>query len=684
ESDELNLVVDLHTYVGDGGDKSRDMDAEMTASKPGFCVSDLVWGKVRSHPWWPGQIFDASAASVKAKKYFKKDGYLIAYFGDQTFAWNEASRIKPFRPHFSQMEKQSSSPDFHYAVSCALEEVSRRVELGLACSCISEEVYAKIKTQIIVNAGIREESSRREVGDIFSSAASFEPVKPIGFIKELARQPLGGVDKMEFTTAHAQLQAFYLWKGYTQLPEVKMLGGLLESDEDIPLLSEVKHGDKLTEDASPGLKNDEVTENVAPEKGKLKSQDGSSGKRKHISGNSMHPSKKEKSLLELMAERRSSVSNGKKGSDSKTGCKLISSYSGKKRKLVESISDDYVEKLWKGQVSLGTDKSSQVKQTFRVGNSILKVASQLNGGSPVLKNSAEIAQKTAVNRSKEKSLSRRSQGENHLTSENSSDEILSQLFLAARDPMRKHSFLISIVSFFSKFRNSVSLDPSGARDHEQSSAPMVGGDMGENLNWLENTEASELDNVRESYCTDRILVSVPEGQLSPKNQNEGGEFQPETPSEKGVLVSETQAAIQLSPTTDFERKIVGGNQNLEAGKPVGHLENSQDEETSPTALILNFTDLDSVPSETNLNSIFSRYGPLNESETEVLKKSSRAKVVFKRRADAETAFSSAGKYSTFGPSLVSYRLRYMPSTPSKASPNPKRSRKDATPVERNA
>nr|GEY27559.1 Tudor/PWWP/MBT superfamily protein isoform 1 [Tanacetum cinerariifolium] len=62
-----------------------------------FSVSDLVWGKVRSHPWWPRQIFDPPDASEQAVKHHKKDCFLVVYFGDQTFAWNESAVLKPFR-----------------------------------------------------------------------------------------------------------------------------------------------------------------------------------------------------------------------------------------------------------------------------------------------------------------------------------------------------------------------------------------------------------------------------------------------------------------------------------------------------------------------------------------------------------------------------------------------------------
>lgn len=48
---------------------------------------------------------------------------------------------------------------------------------------------------------------------------------------------------------------------------------------------------------------------------------------------------------------------------------------------------------------------------------------------------------------------------------------------------------------------------------------------------------------------------------------------------------------------------------------------------------------------------------MKEAETEVLRKTNCAKVVFKRRVDAEAAFSRAGKYSIFGSELLSYQLK---------------------------
>ncbi|KAM7262953.1 hypothetical protein ACFE04_000636 [Oxalis oulophora] len=379
----------------DDDDSSMDTDSseqgivnfKSTASKHEFHYHNLVWGKIKTHPWWPGQIINPSAASKKAKKYFKKNTYLVAYFGDNTFSWNTPSQIKPFLPYFAQFEKHSELEEFHYAIDDALEEVSRRVELSLACPGIPDDVYAKIKTQIFFNPGITEESSKRDDGDSVSSASAFEPRKPLEFINALAQQPLGSVDKLEFITTRAQLLAFYRWKGYSQLPELQYLGGLLECDANIPLL---KNDEQV---ASQEERSKIQEEKSISREEKSKVQGVSSMKGKHISDSSSSPGENEESLSEWIANKKRCLSkpNCMEGSDNKADDKLISSSSsGKKRKLVDSVPDDNVGKHKEVKFSSeAAVKPSQPKKSFGVGNIILKVASKLHGTSPILKNTAK-------------------------------------------------------------------------------------------------------------------------------------------------------------------------------------------------------------------------------------------------------------------------------------------------------
>ncbi|KAM7255075.1 hypothetical protein ACFE04_020316 [Oxalis oulophora] len=658
--------------------EGSDSEEVSDAVESMFVVNDLVWGKVMSHPWWPGQILDLSVASTKAKKYLKKDKYLIAYFSDKSFAWNNVSQIKKFSTCFERMDKQSKSENFLDAVNCALEEVSRRVEYGLACRCTPKDVYARIKTQIIDNAGVNEEARKRDDVYSFSAVDFFKPASPVVFIKHLALQPLGGVKRLEFTEAQAQLLAFYRWKGYSQLPEFKMLGGLLDSNVD----------NKVTEIDTPVLKS---VEQVPRQKGNSERQSVSSQKRKKISDNNLHHGEKEESLSEVIAKKRLlnsdkliSSSSGQKhkmvdqtddpaGKFMKTELslkganensrpdKLISSSSGRKCKMVEQT-DDPVDKFMRSELSSeAAIKNSQPDKTFLVGNSVVKAASQLNKSSSSLISS----QKAAIR--KIKSLPRKSPMPGGM---------LSHLRLSAVNPMGENKVLISMVNFFSEYRDSICLDSSNSRNDESPEKQQMSMDKNEQekINHLEKNEEACIGRQEDSVCTEKIINCEPEKQPLYNNEFSPGLASVEviaTPEKEKVMVqldvnSVGSSSVHLSPVKE-----------LEADKIVGPVNEDSNEVSSSPALILNFSDFNLIPSERDLNKIFSRYGPLFESKTQVLKKSNRATVVFKKRDDAETAFSSAGKYSIFGPALVSYRLRFVQVKPVKASSNPRR-RKMAT------
>nr|KYP56185.1 Serine/threonine-protein kinase ATM [Cajanus cajan] len=507
EDHGFNLVVDLNSYRNI---REVSVCRKPTNSELNFSVSDLVWGKVTGHPWWPGQICDASAASEKAKRHLKEHCYLIAYFGDHSFAWNDVSMIKPFQMHFSQMEKQSNLEDFHFAVDCALDEVSRRVQFSLSCPCIPRDVFSKLETQVISNAGVNKQLSRRNVGgDRFMNSMSFKPLKLVNFVKSLAESPLDESDRLDFVTSRAQLLAFYHYKGYSQLPEFTLLGGLYDNDMETLLMRGQEQCDYQTH------------------------VDYSKQEHNHISGGSKRRGRRHKLLSNLMYEKSLCVSNGEHTSEQIS--KSAPRRRGRKRKAPYHTSEDYFHNSQKRRFTL-------------------------------LQNA-------------------------------SIDEMRTQLCLAAKDPIEE-SCTSDMVHFFAEFRNSISLDSSVS-----------------------------LDQV--------ISIIFPET-LTQANPH------------------------SFSTDLGFKQRDINVNFGSESSKLMEHLDESSKEDFCPTALTLKFTNLNSVPSTTDLNKIFGRFGPLIESKTELLEKSNRARVVFQRRPDAETAFSSAGKYSVFGPSLVSYRLKILP------------------------
>ncbi|KAK9158180.1 hypothetical protein Scep_004754 [Stephania cephalantha] len=670
ESPDTHLVMPETGSVKDRrGICGADSDEEGR-----FSVGDLVWGKVKSHPWWPGQIFDPSDASEQAMRYHKKDRYLVAYFGDQTFAWNEASSLKPFRMHFSEMEKQGSLEPFRGAVESALDEVSRLAELGLSCSCTPEEVRAEIRLPFVCNSGIREDVCSRDGEGGSWGVASFEPDKLVKYVMASAQRPCSGGDLLEFVLAKAQLTAFYQWKGYFGLPEFHVRGGLFENDAEYTSAI-MKHNEQM----SSG-------------KRKMKKRYNSFRRTcEHILEDDMNPARKKRSLSELMGGNDSSVVDiNDLSPEERNAGTSASASSGNKRRHLRSRELDAI--------------SSNLR-SIKVGERFSKIATRLTKSHPPLSNSGEKFQKTAVRndqsnaelceadgsaRSRKKLPRRRG---NTGIKHSSPDDMLSQLCLAARDPMKGGSSWNAVVDFFTDYRNLITEDSSNSLT-ETSNDESLDGNGEPSKYRIKPQGTCNYRSVNECYLSEENIQSGQEEQKSTKTRKRKKSHLYEIPADKDGSSLEAECFLESKPSLQSEDRLTvepesslkqhkassekqspDGNGNLVTEKKVGQLNEKDVVDISPTALILNFTEANAIPSERDLNEIFSRFGTLSKSETEVAKKKKRAKVVFQSRNDAEAAFSSAGKFSTFGPALISYQLTYLPSKPSPRAT--RRSRRNA-------
>ncbi|KAM0953262.1 putative non-specific serine/threonine protein kinase [Dioscorea sansibarensis] len=633
-------------------------------------VSDLVWGKVKSHPWWPGQIFDSSDASELALKYQKKDNFLVAYFGDKTFAWCEESQLKPFLEYFSQMANQSTSDAFINALDDVLQEVSRRVQLGMICQCTPEGTYAGIKYQKIDNAGVRKGTSGKAF-DRSQIVNSFQPDRLLLYICTLAKFSKRETDRLDLVLAQAHLNAFYLLRGYCRRPVFFLCGGLAENDDEV---------------SPPG--GDILEQQNAVEhhygKNKLRGRKHTSDKQNALEDVS------EQNVYELMeAETNFQFVDGdRKKSSLEVPGKSYSRLSGRKHKIDDFDHMDLEKNKKERFDSLGDSKPKpSLIGSFKIGECIRRAASQLTGSTtPVLKSPSEALQKS-VSKGDRTSFdvsgfddsphtpveTRRTKA--RISDDNSSSsEMLSQLCLAARDPFKHYTFIPQIVNFFSDFRNSSVSDSS--KDSEPVPVPVekVAAKRGRKKKTdtqpslvPASSETSAPDYMSDSYWSDMLFHSSPESNLSPNGMKRRGSYMRSQRKKRKSLL-ETTSSLQPDPMLgNAKQQVVNAGPNLKqeltAERPIIGLGRKHADECSPTELVLCFNKPDSMPSRTDLIKIFGRYGPLKESATEVMKKMNRVKVVFKRRADAEIAFSSAGKYSIFGPSLISYRLRYLPSIP---------------------
>ncbi|KAI8019256.1 Serine/threonine-protein kinase ATM [Camellia lanceoleosa] len=173
-----------------------------------YLVGDLVWGKIRSHPWWPGQVYDASDASKYARKYNQRERRLIAYFGDGSFSWCSPSQLKPFAKDFEEMSKQSNARNFVNAVQRALDEIGRLVELKMTCSCIPEENRIGLARPSALNGGIKKGVLVPECDLSRLSIPQHEPAELLLNLRYIS-EVVSIANMIELTALRSWLSAFY-------------------------------------------------------------------------------------------------------------------------------------------------------------------------------------------------------------------------------------------------------------------------------------------------------------------------------------------------------------------------------------------------------------------------------------------------------------------------------------------
>ncbi|PKI74048.1 hypothetical protein CRG98_005526, partial [Punica granatum] len=158
----------------------------------GFEVGDMVWGKVKSHPWWPGHIFNEAFASSSVRRTSRAGHVLVAFFGDSSYGWFDPAELIPFDANFAEKSHQMNSRNFVKAVEEALDEISRRRALGLACKCWNKYNFrpTSIQGYFAVDVpdyeqGVYSETQMKKARD------SFSPRETLAFIQQLASVPQG-------------------------------------------------------------------------------------------------------------------------------------------------------------------------------------------------------------------------------------------------------------------------------------------------------------------------------------------------------------------------------------------------------------------------------------------------------------------------------------------------------------
>ncbi|KAL1211721.1 PWWP domain-containing protein 4 [Cardamine amara subsp. amara] len=212
ESKEETRVPDYKSFLSEFDDyvAIKKMGSRLSLSY-GFEVGDMVWGKVKSHPWWPGQIFDEAFASSSVRR-MKKIGYvLVAFFGDSSYGWFDPAELIPFEPHVAEKSQQTNSSDFAKAVEEAMDEVGRRSALGLTCKCRNPCNFRPTNVQGYFSVDV----SDYELQAVYSSKQiqkardSFSPLQTLFFVDQCALAPLEcDTDSLKFFQKRAAVCAF--------------------------------------------------------------------------------------------------------------------------------------------------------------------------------------------------------------------------------------------------------------------------------------------------------------------------------------------------------------------------------------------------------------------------------------------------------------------------------------------
>ncbi|OEL24223.1 hypothetical protein BAE44_0014760 [Dichanthelium oligosanthes] len=260
----------------------------------------------------------------------------------------------------------------------------------------------------------------------------------------------------------------------------------------------------------------------------------------------------------------------------------------------------------------------------------------------------------------------------------SAADMLLQLLSVAADPVNgNYDSVPVIVSFFSKHKDSEA--PSVYQDKEPLEAFGCKKGRKKSVGSLGSATKAEVDSDEEQFM-------AADGQRG-RRKSAGSLYSARKAEDSywcDIIISDFDDG-----DSDYEgrkRKRPSQNTNRSANKKMKQEEAPQDGASTdppadaksgasadppldakpvdgPAALILHFCSPEAIPSVDDINSIFRIHGPIVEGETEITKKSKIAKVVFSKRADAERAFSSLGKYNAFGPSLVTHEIQCLPSVP---------------------
>ncbi|CAO2837960.1 unnamed protein product [Amaranthus hypochondriacus] len=685
--------------------QARD-DADEDDEENTFSVGDFVWGKIKSHPWWPGRIYDPSDASEFALKYKHEGQLLVAYFGDRTFAWCDPCHLKPFEENFEEMSKQSSLKTFDSAVMEALNQFGTLFKLQLTCSCARAKEGSSLP--FVVNGGVKQGVYVPEKGISMYSADQCTPSALLADIKRLAT--CGFVtNTLELTVLKSWLSAFFHAKfGYSLpiccepmsiedpedrecVPSETGFRGPDDGDYNIGTVSQNQGQNglllslTLLDTSQKGRKSKTITEllGVVDTGNELeRNMNGSDGETP-VSKSVVKSRKKRRRVPdEDQSSVREVVGNDSDPKDEEQSGKLIGMSGRRKRKTNDEIESQVMTRSSARKTKDGSETEKQQKKDMVAKVNKKSISLSINSGPMVEEVYGRVSpRERKLSKYLSPPYTMQLQRQRSSCSENGSD----QAGLAYSDVTKTGE---KMDKESDKFVGSPRLAKCSSqkfqRSSKDSSCKRVKTDHADH-NGNQSTPSSEVAGPVKSIgslnCVLREIHSAARDPLSLKNDKS-------IDSIKGFLYSYRNSNYKDGPDhSSYKRKRVSdssgtkhgsnqkvrndGDQRKPKSKPVKKsalkaekpkLEPKAEHEvpcglsSSSTALMITFPAGFSMPTKEAIIEMCSKFGDVNKSETEIVAKSSTAKIVFALRSSAKAAMKTMRKSAPFGNVKVSYKI----------------------------
>jgi len=623
-------IVTIEVPIAETSEKMDVEVEDLSDEGYGFSVGDFVWGQGESQLWWPGRIYDPSDASDVALKLKQKNRLLVAYFGHGAFAWCHPSQLKSFEDNFDDMLKQSSCIDFVNAVQEAAREVGRLLSMKLSRLVLDKKTGSESTLLLGKNSGIKEGVLVPETGIERLLYSQFEPVELLSHMNQIARIVDSGSSIMELEILKARLAAYYLSKGH-KLPNF-MDTQLAPGGED-----------SLT-DETVAVENSRSTVE-APTQGPFDELGHSPG----LPGNISNHVRKQKSIAEIMREDKDvhTASREVEATGSNGRRKRKGSEAGVRSKPVQK----------KKELLLDTDEDV---------SSAEHCAEENSGSIGSWLQSKE--KKEVLDEGRKGSLSR----------ERKKSKYLSPPFTTPIRGQREESIEAESLEVSRKVKASHTSSVAAVLQYP----PVYMGRLFDSSNYQteEDDGKKVIDPKKIQAPVEEVLFQVLNAAISPQIRREGTSLdqfvdftfafrsslysegslrdlyeknqpgrkrkRPESEEEDGMLKDAQISSQKQNSGSKKKRKETA------SGKKGG------DENAQGAVLVVSFWQGTSTPSRSELISVYSKFGALNEAETDVFNNNYTARVSFLRTSDAENALNHSKNNNPFGSADATFQLQY--------------------------